>query len=204
MNEVEFDIVKFAERLKELMDDFRENTQTLYRAIFLTPPTISKYMNASLEPKRSTVELLARYFGVNPVWLMGQDVDKYLPGQIPKNKCIPFIESANYDNKIDNYKFVPIEENIDLCLLVPDNSMINARIYEGDLAYIREQLIVENGEIAAIVINEVITLKRIYIKDNSLVLHSENPTLPDIIIAKKEKKKITILGKVIYVKFEVR
>lgn len=204
MVETTFDILKFSERLKQLMEDSNYNTYTLADAVFLTPGTISKYANAKMEPKRNTIELLARHFKVNPAWLMGYDVDKWLDGQVPKVKTIPFIKSANYTDEVNGYETVSNEEDIDLCLLVHDNSMINARIFEGDIAYIRKQSAVENGEIAAVVIDGTITLKRLYLMDNSLILHSENPTIPDKVLSKKDKKDITILGKVISVKFNVR
>ncbi|ABO51134.1 putative prophage repressor [Desulforamulus reducens MI-1] len=205
MVETTFDILKFSERLKELMENSNYNTYSLAEAVFLTPGTISKYVNAKMEPKRNTIELLAKHFQVNPAWLMGYDVDKWLDGQAPKAKTIPFIKSANYaDNEIDGYEVVSSSEEIDLSFLVQDNSMINARIFEGDIAYISKQSTVENGEIAAVVIDGAITLKRLYMMDNSIVLHSENPTIPDKVLSKKDKKDITILGKVTSVKFKVR
>jgi repressor LexA len=202
--ETTFDIFKFAERLKEMMGDTDYNTYTLAEAVFLTPGTISKYINAKMEPKRNTIELLAKHFHVNPAWLMGYDVDKWLDGQAPRAKVIPFIKSANFSDEIDGHKTVSTEENVDLCFLVQDSSMINARIFEGDIAFLHRQKTVENGEIAAVVLNGVISLRRIYTHDSSIVIHSENPTIPDVILPKKEKKDLTILGKVIFVQFEVR
>lgn len=204
MVETTFDLLKFSERLKELMADSNYNTYTLAEAVFLTPGTISKYVNAKMEPKRNTIELLAKLFKVNPAWLMGYDVDKWLDAQAPKTKTIPFIKTANYTNETVDRETVPSNEDIDLCLLVNDNSMINARIFEGDIAYIRKQSMVENGEIAAVVLDGTLTLKRVYQMDNSMILHSENPTIPDKVLSKKDKKDIIVLGKVIYVKFRVR
>lgn len=204
MVETTFDILKFSERLKELMEDSNSNTYTLAEAVFLTPGTISKYVNAKMEPKRNTIELLAKHFHVNPAWLMGYDVDKWLDGQAQKTKAVPFIKTSNYTDEIQGYETISSNEDVDLCLLVHDNSMINARIFEGDIAYVHKQSTIENGEIAAVVIDGVITLKRVYLMDNSLILHSENPTIPDKVLSKKDKKDITILGKVVSVKFKVR
>lgn len=207
MNETTFDILKFAERLKELMDDSNENTYTLAESVFLTPGTISKYVNAKMEPSRKTIELLARYFRVNPAWLMGYEVDKWLEGQAPKIKNIPFFKKAylKSEAKADSYVPVSADEDVDICVIINDNSMMNARIFEGDLVYVRKQSMVEHGEIAAIFINNELTLKRVYLSDNgTTTLHSENPTVPDKIFYKKERKDYPILGKVISVKFEVR
>lgn len=200
MAETTFDVVKFSKRLKELMEDTGHNTYTLADAVFLTPGTISKYVNARMEPKRNTIELLAKHFKVNPAWLMGYDVDKWLEIQAQSTKTIPYVAEET-----TKYEPVPIDDNVDFCLSVSDDSMINARIFSGDIAFIRKQPIIESGEIAAIEIDGATTIRRIYISENgSMILHSENPTIPDKIVSKKDKKDITILGKVIYVKFKVR
>lgn len=207
MAETTFDLLKFAERLKELMETTNHNTYTLAEAVYLTPGTISKYVNARIEPKRNTIELLAKHFQVNPAWLMGYDVDKWLDGQAPKAKSVP---CYNNKNEVVGYQVVPSTEDIDMCLLVNDNSMINSRIFEGDIAFIRkdatQKYLFENGQVAAVIIEDAgITLKRIYLSDNnSIILHSENLTIPDVVIPKKQRKEVTILGKVISVKFQVR
>lgn len=68
----------------------------------------------------------------------------------------------------------------DFCLRCKGDSMINARIFDGDIVYIRQQDDVENGEIAAVVIDGEATLKRVYKYPNRLELRAENPTFPVI------------------------
>lgn len=197
-----FDILIFAKRLRELMCDRGYTPGALAKAVHLSKGSISKYKNAKMKPVRSTIELFALHFQINPAWLMGYDVDKYLKGQTPKSKTIPFIKTGTAES--NGYMTVSAEDDVDLCLLVQDNGMINARIFEGDIVYIHRQPSVENGDIAAVVLGDTITLKRIFITDNSLTLHSENPTIPDRIISKKERKEITVLGKAVFIRFEVR
>jgi len=74
------------------------------------------------------------------------------------------------------------------------NSMINARIYSGDLVLIRKQPDVEDGEIAAILIDEEIFLKRVYKRNGSVILQSENPEYPPI-IADLKNHNCNIVGK---------
>lgn len=84
-------------------------------------------------------------------------------------------------------------------LKVTGDSMINARIYEGDLVYCRKQEDIESGEIAIILIENEATLKRVYKNNGTLILHPENPKYkPEII----DKGNVQILGKVIHVKFK--
>ncbi|MBH0331441.1 repressor [Brevibacillus brevis] len=77
------------------------------------------------------------------------------------------------------------------------DSMINARIYNGDLLLIRKQPEVENGEIAAVLIGEEAVLKRVYRNGDSLVLQSENPTYPPIFCPPAEAKILGKLKKII-------
>ena len=62
--------------------------------------------------------------------------------------------------------------NADFCLKAKGDSMINARIFNGDIVCIREQPMVENGEIAAVIIDDEATLKRVYYypKKSKLIL----------------------------------
>ena len=83
--------------------------------------------------------------------------------------------------------------------------MINARIFDGDTVFFKNQPDVENGEIAAVQINgEAVTLKRVYKIDGNIILRPENPNYKDIIFSKKDKKDFKILGKAIFFKSEVK
>lgn len=77
--------------------------------------------------------------------------------------------------------------------------MINARIHDGDIVFIRKQDIVANGEIAAIIIEEEATLKRFYYyKDqNMVILKPENPKYEDIVLMGEKLEKVKVLGKAI-------
>ena len=60
--------------------------------------------------------------------------------------------------------------DVDFCLKVKGDSMIDARINDGDIVFIREQPCVENGEIAAVMIDNEVTLKRFYKNDGLVML----------------------------------
>ena len=75
--------------------------------------------------------------------------------------------------------------------------MIGARIYDGDLVYIREQPDVENGQIAAVLIDGSETeaaLKRVYKSGNTISLNPDNPNYQPIIFASEDAGKVRILG----------
>ncbi len=64
----------FGKRLSELMMRNNETTYTVAEEFSLTSPTISRYVTGQMAAKITTIEQMANYFNVNPVWLMGYDV----------------------------------------------------------------------------------------------------------------------------------
>jgi repressor LexA len=79
-------------------------------------------------------------------------------------------------------------------LHVQGDSMTGAGIRNGDIAVIRRQDRVENGEIAAVLIEQEATLKRVYLSSNFLVLKADNPTFGDLKYTKRKADLIRILG----------
>ncbi|MDF9845462.1 MULTISPECIES: S24 family peptidase, partial [unclassified Paenibacillus] len=74
------------------------------------------------------------------------------------------------------------------------DSMNGARIYDGDLLLIRQQEEVEDGEIAAVSIDDEAVLKKVYKQNNTLILQSTNPNYPPIVLT-GEETNIRIIGK---------
>ena len=85
-------------------------------------------------------------------------------------------------------------------------SMINARIYDGDIVFIRQQSIVNNGEIAAVIIDNEATLKRVYLNraEGKLVLQAENPSYEPLVYVGEELDHIRILGKAVAFQSDVK
>lgn len=77
--------------------------------------------------------------------------------------------------------------------------MINARINDGDIVYIHQQPDVENGEIAAVLIGDEATLKKVYKypEKNMIILKPANPDYEDFIYIGDELESIRILGKAV-------
>lgn len=85
----------------------------------------------------------------------------------------------------------------DFCLIMKGNSMNNARIMDGDIVFIRRQPEVENGEIAAVAIDDEATLKRFYRDEETgtITLVAENPLFPPMVFTAENQKNVYILGK---------
>lgn len=98
-----------------------------------------------------------------------------------------------------SYVAVDGKLNVDFCLRARGDSMIGARINDGDLVLVRRQESVDNGEIAVIVIDDEATLKRVYYypDEEKLILTPENPRYAPLVYLGKELDKIKILGKAV-------
>lgn len=99
----------------------------------------------------------------------------------------------------DNYIMAGTDVEADFCLIAKGDSMINARIMDGDIVFIRKQSIVENGEIAAVAIDDEATLKRFYRDEGTgtITLVAENPAYAPMIFTEESRKNVYILGKAI-------
>lgn len=104
-------------------------------------------------------------------------------------------------NDTDEVDYIDADEDIvaDFALRCVGDSMINARIEDGDLVFIDKDARVKDGDIAAVSIDFEITLKRVYFKENSVVLMAENPKVPPRIFEFKEESQVDfrILGKAV-------
>ena len=89
--------------------------------------------------------------------------------------------------------------NADFCLKAKGDSMIGARILDGDIVFIKEAPMVNNGEIAGVIIGDQATLKRVYYypEKGKLILQAENPKYEPLVYIGEELNEIRILGKAV-------
>ena len=108
----------------------------------------------------------------------------------------------------DRESYIEIGANIraDFCLRAQGDSMIGARILDGDIVFIRQQPMVENGEIAAVLIGDNVTLKRVYFEPNmqKMVLNSENPKYQPFVFVGEELSQVKILGKAVAFESDIK
>ena len=84
-------------------------------------------------------------------------------------------------------------------LTAKGDSMINARINDGDIVFIKACPEVENGQIAAVSIDNEVTLKRVfyYPEKNRLVLYPENKAYEPFVYMNEELNDVRILGRAV-------
>jgi transcriptional regulator with XRE-family HTH domain len=97
MSDKHIDKQVFSERLKEVMKDNNETMYTLADKLSLSPATISRYSTGKMAPKLTTIDVIAREFDINPVWLMGHDVEKHLESQEEKKPYYKLTEKDKLD-----------------------------------------------------------------------------------------------------------
>lgn len=87
----------------------------------------------------------------------------------------------------------------DFCLIMKGDSMVNARIMDGDIVFVHRQPVVENGEIAAVAIDDEVTLKRFYKDESSgtVTLIAENTAFAPLVYDGAAAKNLCILGKAV-------
>jgi len=73
-------------------------------------------------------------------------------------------------------------------LRVKGDSMIDAGIFDGDIAVLRSGPDFSDGDIAAVVVDEEATLKRIFKTKRGVRLHAENLAYPDRVVPSEQIK----------------
>lgn len=130
--------------------------------------------------------------------------------ELPSTRKIPLLgtiacgEPITAVENVDDYVDVPDFVPATFALTCKGDSMVGARIYEGDIVYIREQPEVENGEIAAVLIGDEATLKRVYYQKNKIILRPENKDYEPLVYVGEEILDVKILGKAVYFLSKVR
>ena len=155
------------------------------------------------------LEKLCKLYKISPVYVVGWEdaseskIPDY-PNIFPiERKKIPLLGKIACGQPIMSEEvfdgYVQCNGNIhaDFCLRAEGDSMINARIYDGDIVFIHQQPEVENGEIAAVSIDDSVTLKRVYIEDDCIELRAENPRVKPLRFSKTEIEQFRIIGKAI-------
>ena len=93
-------------------------------------------------------------------------------------------------------------ERGDYFLRVVGDSMVGSHIYEDDLVFVQQCNKVNPGDIAVVMIDEEVTIKTVYFKNNILILAASNLKYEDRYFDQEEieKRNIQIIGKVLFVR----
>lgn len=198
-------MAKFGDKLKAIRLE-RELTQdALADLLGTSKQVISRYENNQRSPKVDVVSRYAEVLSV-PIELL-LDNAASLPDNIipmPETYKVPMLgeiacgEPILAVENIEDYMDVPNNIKADFCLTCKGDSMIGADILDGDIVYIRQADEVNDGEIAAVVIEDEATLKRVYYDPGkSITLASENSKYRPFMYSGEELNHIRIIGRAV-------
>jgi repressor LexA len=205
--------MEFYQILRNLRKKYNYTQEQLGKILGVSAGSIGLYEQNRREPDNDTMKKLAKVFNVSIDYLLGFESEMPLDNisQISTQK-LPLLGDIACGSPIEASEEISayIETNspikADFCLRCKGDSMIGARIYDGDIVFIRKQDMVENGEIAAVIIDNEATLKRVqYLpEENILILKAENPKYADLVYTGEKLDHIRILGKAVSFYSEVK
>lgn len=205
MNDNELNSI-FSQNLKRLRKEKKILQKDLAKILGVSNSIVSDWEKGIKMPRAGAIQKLSDYFGI-PKSLLFEELGISFQ-TISELINLPIVGKISCGNgsiaieEIESYEPTPINWVAGgdfFYLRAKGDSMINARIHNDDLLLIRKQSDIENGEIAAILINDEAVLKRVYKKNGTLILQSENPTYQPIIVTNQNDVKIIgKLNKVIF------
>ena len=185
--------------------------QLAEKAGYADKSMIAKIEKGQVDLAQSKIEVIAMALLTTPRSLMGWDDIPSYPNIRPiGTQRFPVLGSVACGEPVfmAEEKEVHIDASAeikaDFILIAKGDSMVNARIHDGDIVFIRKQEEVENGEIAVVAIDDEATLKRFYKYNDMVVLRAENPAYKDMVYTPEDHKQIRILGKAVKFQSDVR
>jgi repressor LexA len=191
-----------ATNLRALLKERKMTQKQLSELTGIPTSTISDYLNEKSLALPGNIQKIADALGVHksdidPSFVSDSDFE-----DVVRLPIVGRISCGNGNvafEDIEGYEETPrswLTSGEYFYLRAKGDSMIGARIQDGDLLLIRKQPIVEDGEIAAVLIGDDAILKRVFKRDGILILQSENPNYPPIICDPKNNPDgVRIIGK---------
>lgn len=211
-----------SEKLKSLRKQHNMTQADVAEIVGVSQQAVGKWERGIASPDYDALAKLAKRFNVSADYLIGlqskemaekvEDVKLYLL----RHEGI----TLDTGNDLQSLKRVPIigtiacgspilaEQNIsgytcctdfsaDFALVAKGDSMINRRIHDGDLVFIKSQPDVEDGDVTAVLIDGEATLKIIRRTDDAVMLLPANDKYPPMVFHKQDVDSFRVLGKAI-------
>lgn len=200
----------FSERFKSLRSERGWSQQRLADELGISKSSVNMYERGEREPSFETTEAIADLFNVDMDYLYGRTSVKLAtpltipPGfqPLPDMVQVPLVgriacgEPITAEENVEDVVSIPSAWHADFTLQCEGESMM-PRIQNGDLVAIRRQPTVENGEVAAVRIDNEATLKHVYIYPDRMVLQPENQAFAPIVLIGEEMNAVKIEGKAV-------
>lgn len=171
------------QKIKQLRKAHKLTQEELAKILDVKPTAVSAWELGRNKPLMDKLDMMAHYFGVPISYFFEENQIKGSRNHFDFVK-LPIVGTISCGNGVIAYEDIEGYEDVPrswlnggeyFFLRAKGDSMINARVMDGDLLLIRKQDDVENGEIAAVLIDGEAVLKRVYKTNDTIILQSENP-----------------------------
>lgn len=196
-----------SKNLKKCMEEKDINNKELANILNVSESTVGKWLLKKSVPRMGIIEQISNYFNIEKSDLIEDKNDlSNIPGIkiIKKFVTVPLLGeiacgepifcNQNYDNLFQ------IDEDLaqpDFSLTARGDSMIDVGIHDGDIVFFRNTPVVENGKIAAVIIDNTTTLKRFFKNEHEIILQPENKFYSPIIIREGDGQEVRVLGEMV-------
>lgn len=206
--------MKAGDRIKIRRQELGFSVDDLAERIGKNRATIYRYENGDIENMPvGVIEPLAAALDTTPAYIAGWTDDSkvkapstdetpavpkgFIP--LPAMSSVPLVgriacgTPITAEQNVEAYISVPSMWRADFALMCKGDSM-SPTICDGDLVCIRSQTTVENGQIAAVLVDDEATLKRFYRCGDTVILQPENPKFEPFSYTKEEINTLRIEG----------
>ena len=170
---------------------------------------VGQWERGKNKPEYAMLCKIASFFGVTTDFLLGDIIEsgstdllrivKKDANLVPRIGVIACGTPILAEQNIEGYEYLRSDIQADFALVANGDSMQGARICDGDIVFIKQQEDVEDGQIAAVMIDGEATLKRIYHTGDTITLAPANPKYPPKVYSKDNCQQFKILGLVVCV-----
>lgn len=175
-------------RLKELLIQYETDNgkghNEVAKELGVSLSTYYRWLNGeSTMLKKGTIEKLSK--------VLDYDIETVIM-QEERIKPIAGFVKAGYDlladENIEGYvELGQADANRgDYFVRICGDSMIVSHIYDGDLVYVAKSDTVSSGQIAVVLVGDEVTLKKVYYKNNLMILEATNPEYESRFFTKEE------------------
>ncbi len=197
----------FAQQIKKLRKDKKISQTKLAQDLKLTQQAIGKWETGKSTPDANTLSIVANYFETTVDFLLGAGNEAILKANIPNQVLVPIIGTvkAGYNSFAFNEdlgaEYANVPSSKDYFYLIVKGDSMEPRISDGDLALVKKQSTLNDGELGVIIYGEEeATLKKFVHKENTVILNAFNPAYESKIFVNEEINNLNIVGKVIETK----
>lgn len=193
------------DRIRLRREELRMSQEELATRLgYKSRSTIAKIESGENDLTQSKIVAFAEALNTTARWLLDyDDSDTTLPPGThrPQFKKVPMLGYAAAGQPLEDlnqdtpYYDIENKYDVDFCITVRGDSMIDANINDGDIVFIKSMPEVPNGKIACVEIdNEKVCLKRFYKSGKTVSLASANSKYAPMFFTEDNCENIKVLG----------